>query len=152
MLSTLLLNIVFSKSAKYALKAVLFLAVHSDEDHKVMVKDIAKPINVPQAYIAKLLQELSKQNIISSTRGVNGGFYLSELNNEQTLISILNAIDGKNKMNSCLLSLDNCNDKAPCPMHNIFNPTRNKFIECLKTKSVKELALDIKSGISVLPL
>ena len=118
----------FSKSAKYALK------------------------DVPQAYIAKLLQELSKQNIISSTRGVNGGFYLSELNNEQTLISILNAIDGKNKMNSCLLSLDNCNDKAPCPMHNIFNPTRNKFIECLKTKSVKELALDIKSGVSVLPL
>ncbi len=66
----------FSNSSKYAIKAVLFLALNSNEDKKIMVKDIANPINVPQAYIAKLLQELSRQNVISSTRGPKGGFYL----------------------------------------------------------------------------
>lgn len=141
-----------SKSAKYALKAVLYLAVYSNEDHKIMVKDIAKPINVPQAYIAKLLQELSKQHIISSTRGINGGFYLSESNVKQPLYNILNAIDGEYKMTSCLLSLENCNEKIPCPLHNIFSPTRSKFIECLKSKTIKELALEVKSGVSFLPL
>lgn len=141
-----------SNSAKYALKAVLYLAVHSDENNKVMVKDITNPINVPQAYIAKLLQELSKQNIVSSSRGINGGFYLSELNKQQSLINILNAIDGENKMNSCLMSLDKCNENTPCPMHNVFNPTRTKFIECLKSKTIQEMAMDLKTGVSVLPL
>ena len=63
-----------SNSSKYAIKAVLFLSLNSSEIKWVMVKVIAKPINILQAYIAKLLQELSKQKIISSTRGPKGGF------------------------------------------------------------------------------
>ena len=69
-----------SKSSKYAIKAVLFLAIHSSEENKVIVKDIAKPTNVPQAYIAKLLQELVKAEIVTSVRGPKGGFYLNETN------------------------------------------------------------------------
>ena len=67
----------FSNSSKYVIKAILFLAVKSGEDNRVMVKEMAQPINVPQAYLAKLLQELSRKDIISSKKGPNGGFYLS---------------------------------------------------------------------------
>lgn len=141
-----------SNSAKYALKAVLYLAVHSSEDHKIMAKDIAKPINVPQAYIAKLLQELSKQQIISSTRGINGGFYITESNLKQPIIQIIYAIDGGYKMNSCLLSLENCNEQVPCPLHHIVDPMRSQLIQSLKTKTIEELAEEIKSGITFLPL
>lgn len=141
-----------SNSAKYALKAVLFLAVHSNENKKVMIKDIAKPINVPQPYIAKLLQELSKQEIISSTRGINGGFYLTESNMKQPVINVIYAIDGKYKMHSCLLSLENCNENFPCPLHHIANPMRNQLVESLNIKTIKELATEITSGITFLPL
>ena len=68
----------FSNSSKYAIKAVLFLAVNSNEDHRIMVKDMAEPINVPQAYLAKLLQELSKKGIISSKKGPKGGFFFKQ--------------------------------------------------------------------------
>ena len=68
----------FSNSSKYAIKAVLYLAMNSSKDEKVMAKDISEPINVPQAYIAKLLQQLSKHEIVSSLKGPKGGFYLSE--------------------------------------------------------------------------
>jgi len=142
----------FSNSVKYALKAVLFLAVHSTEDKKVMVKDIAKPINVPQAYIAKLLQELSKQNIISSTRGIKGGFYLTESDCKQPILNIIYAIDGEYKMNSCLLSLENCNENKPCPLHNVIYPMRSKIIKSLKNKTIEELSLEIRSGNTFLPL
>ena len=144
--------IMFSNSVKYALKAVLFLAVHSDEDHKIMAKDIAKSINVPQAYIAKLLQELTKQKIVSSTKGIYGGFYLTNLNAEQPVINIIEAIDGPYKMNSCLLSLENCNEQVPCPLHHIANPMRSQLIENLRIKAIEDLAEEIKSGITFLPL
>ena len=142
----------FSNSVKYALKAVLFLAVHTDDDHKIMVKDIAKPINVPQAYIAKLLQELSRQDIISSTRGINGGFYLTESNRKQPVMNIIYVIDGPNRIHSCMLSLENCNEQVPCPLHHIVDPMRSQLIQSLKAKTIEELAGEIKSGISFLPL
>ena len=95
-----------SNSSKYAIKAVLFLALNSSKENKVVVKDIAKPINVPQAYIAKLLQDLARENIISSVRGPKGGFYLSDENKNQSVLSIIAIINGEEKLKTCMLSLD----------------------------------------------
>ena len=142
----------FSNSSKYALKAVLYLALNSSENKKVMVKDLSKPINVPEAYIAKLLQELSRKNIISSTRGSKGGFYLTEENRNQYLISVVNTIDGEKKINSCMLSLEHCNEDKPCPLHKLVNPYRNELIKSLCNKTINDVCLEVKSGMAFLPL
>lgn len=142
----------FSNSSKYAIKAVLFLALNSDENSRIMVKDIAGPINVPQAYIAKLLQELSRQNVISSARGPKGGFYLSEKDRVLPIKRIINVIDGDSRITSCLLSLETCNDDKPCPLHKMAFPLRSKLLDMLETKTVLDLAEDVKAGNSFLPL
>lgn len=142
----------FSNSAKYALKAVLFLAVNSNEDKKVMVKDISKPINVPQAYITKLLQQLVKENMLSSTRGPKGGFYLSEENKKISIIDVINIVDGEQRIESCMLSLEKCNEETPCPLHKLSNPSRSLLIKRLNNITINELALDVKTGHAFLPL
>jgi Rrf2 family protein len=142
----------FSNSSKYAIKAVLYLALNSSEEKKIMVKDIANPINVPQAYIAKLLQDLSRQNIISSTRGPKGGFYLSETNKKQPLKRIIHVIDGEKRLASCLLSLESCDDEKPCPLHKLAWPLRNQLLNNLENSTICDLARDVKDGNSFLPL
>ncbi len=142
----------FSNSTKYAIKAVLFLALNSSEKKKVMVKDIAEPINVPQAYIAKLLQELSRQKVISSTRGPKGGFYLSEEDKKQPLEKIIHVIDGEKRLTSCLLSLEDCNEEKPCPLHKMAAPLRAKLLDSLENKTICDLANDVREGNSFLPL
>lgn len=141
-----------SNSSKYAIKAVFFLAVNSSEDNRVMVKDLATPINVPQAYLAKLLQELSKADIISSKKGPKGGFYLSEENKNHTLMDIVDVIDGVDKFNTCLLNLEKCNAKKPCPLHNLAAPSRSKFIGSLNKKTIKDFSKQIEEGKAYLPL
>jgi len=141
-----------SNSSKYAIKAVLFLALSSSEKNKIVVKDIAKPINVPQAYIAKLLQNLVKAHIISSERGPKGGFYLDEENKNHSILSIIAVINGEEKLKKCMLSLDNCNVDKPCPLHNILSPSRDEILNILKNKTIKDLVKDVKSGNSFLPL
>ncbi|WP_422081944.1 RrF2 family transcriptional regulator [Ulvibacterium sp.] len=141
-----------SNSSKYALKAVLYLAVHSDVNHKILAKDISKPINVPKAYIAKILQELSRHNMVSSMRGPGGGFYLDEANKKTRLFDIINLIDGDNRLTSCVLSLNKCNHENPCPMHHLVDDTKASFVEKLKQTSVEDLISDIKSGKSFLPI
>ena len=142
----------FSNSSKYAIKAVLYLALNSSEDRKIMVKDISGPINVPQPYIAKLLQELSRQNVISSVRGPKGGFYLSEEDKKLPLKKIVNVIDGESRLTSCLLSLENCNEEKPCPLHKLAAPLRTQLLDSLENKSICDLARDVKEGNSFLPL
>lgn len=142
----------FSNSSKYALKAVLYLAINSSESNKIMAKNISKPINVPQAYLAKLLQELSRHNIVSSTRGPNGGFYLTDENRKVALFEIVNVIDGDNRLNSCLLSLNNCDTEKPCPLHELASPFRVDLLENLAKNTIEDMAIDVQKGRSFLPL
>ena len=141
-----------SNSSKYAIKAVLFLALHTSENRKLMVKDICKPINVPRAYLAKLLQDLSRHNIVSSTRGPKGGFYLSEENKSIGLMDIINVIDGKKKLESCMLSLKDCNQDKPCPLHNTMSAFKSEMIKSLENTTLEELAQDLKTKKTFLPL
>ncbi len=141
-----------SNSSKYAIKAVLFLALHSSKDKKILAKDISKPINVPQAYIAKLLQPLVKENIVSSIKGPKGGFYLDEVNLNKSVMSIIMVIDGEDKWNACMLSLEKCNEEKPCPMHAILSASRNKILNNLKDKTIKDVILSLKTGDSFLPV
>ncbi len=142
----------FSNSTKYAIKAVLYLAVHSSEAHKIMIKDIAEPINVPKAYIAKLLQQLAKRHIISSTKGPKGGFYLNENNRNATIIDIVNVIDGEERLQSCLLTLKECNSANPCALHHLIFNEKQIIQENLAKTTLEELSRHIKEGRSVLPL
>ena len=140
-----------SNSAKYAIKAVLFLAVNSNENDKLMVKDIAQHINVPQPYTAKLLQELSRQNIVSSTRGPKGGFYLSNLNKMTPIISIIYAIDGQKRLKSCVLDLEKCNSDKPCPLHDVVHPAKSKFMDYLNENSIGEFADELQGDTNYFP-
>ena len=140
-----------SNSSKYAIKAILYLSAHSNENNKMMVKDIAEPINVPKPYIAKLLQLLSKNQVISSTRGPKGGFYLSEENKKNSLMKIIEVIDGRKKFDTCMLSLNNCDNNSHCPLHDIINPIKTKLVNRLNNIIVGELNTEVISGSTFLP-
>lgn len=142
----------FSNSAKYALKAVLFLAVNSSERHKITITEIAEPINLPKHYLGKILQDLSKKHIVSSSKGPKGGFYLSEDNLNTKVIEIIEVVDGQEKLSSCLLSLNQCNKDYPCALHDLIYSKKLEITSQLKNTSISDLAFQLKTGKSFLPL
>lgn len=129
-----------SKSSKYAIRAVLYLANHTNETHKIGSKEVAKQLGIPAPFLAKTLQELTKKNILSSVKGPHGGFFLSKKNNQKSLLDIIECIDGIEKFNQCFMGQHECNDNAPCVVHHIYMPFKNKLIDKLKTKSIIEMA------------
>ncbi|MDB4293282.1 Rrf2 family transcriptional regulator [Maribacter sp.] len=142
----------FSNSAKYAMKAVLYLALHSDESKRIAVKNMSVNINVPKAYLSKILQALSRHDLVSSSKGPHGGFYLSEGNRREPIGKIVNIIDGKKRLETCLLSLEDCNAETPCPLHGLFVPARTKLIKSLEHKTIEDLSKDLKNKKAFLPL
>ena len=147
MLITKLLFLMFSKSCNYAIKAAIFIAKHSLEENKVGFVDIAKEIDSPQAFTAKILQILVKSGIIDSVKGVNGGFYIPKKNIATTyLVAIVDAIDGDAVFHGCGLGLSQCSETHPCPVHDKFKSIRDELARMLETTNLEELALGIKSG------
>ena len=141
-----------SNSSKYALIAVLYLAVNSSKEQKVLAKDLSSNTGVPQAYLSKLMQELTRHHLISSVRGPNGGFYLTDENRNVHLIDIINVIDGENRLNTCILSLNRCDVEHPCPLHHLMGCTKNELLQKFEETKVQDLMGDIIAGKSFLSL
>lgn len=130
----------FSKSCQYALRAVLYLAVHSSPARKYGVKELVEALDVPGPFLAKILQQLSRQHLISSYKGPSGGFFMSEENLEASLIEVVESIDGKEVFKSCILGLPVCSSENPCPLHTNAFVYRENLVSLLKNHSVAELA------------
>jgi len=139
-----------SNSAKYALIAVLFLGANSSEEHKILAKDLSDNTGVPKAYLSKLMQELTKKNLISSVRGPKGGFYLTDDQKNQFIIDIVTAIDGEQRIKKCILTLHKCDASHPCPLHNLVSDSKDDFLKKFEETKIKDLIEDIILGKSFL--
>lgn len=141
----------FSNSFIYAINAVLYLAINSKGSKKILARDIGEAISVPKAYIAKLLQKLVHHNIISSARGPNGGFYLTEANRKIPIIRIVEIIDGEEIFKSCVLGLSQCNEAKPCPLHQKISPYRWSLLTSLEYNTIQDFADEIIQSKAYLP-
>lgn len=141
-----------SNACQYAIRAILYLAIQTDESTKIGVKTIAENLETPQPFLAKLLQQLTKGKLVSSTKGPNGGFYLSEKDKENAIWDVIKNIDGTSKFDNCYLGLSQCNDETPCPVHFIVSPFKNKLLENFRDKTISEYVVEIKQTGKILSL
>src|SRR5680860_1088171 len=83
-----------SKSCIYALRSIVFIAHNASENSKIGFKEIAQELELPTQYLGKILQQLTKNNIIQSVKGPSGGFYLDEESKQIKIIKIIEVMDG----------------------------------------------------------
>ncbi len=140
----------FSKTCEYAIRATIYIASEYKDVEKIGIQDICKNIEAPQHFTAKILQVLSRHDIVSSKKGVHGGFYISENQLDTKLIDIVFAIDGDHVFTGCALGLKQCSEIKPCPIHHKFKPVRESLKKVLQDTTVRELANNIKKGKFVL--
>lgn len=141
----------FSKACEYAIRATIYIAVQSNQDNRVGLKDISKEIDSPEAFTAKILQQLSKNEIINSIKGPNGGFEIDKKEMSKIKLShIVMAIDGDTIYKGCGLGFKQCSEKQPCPVHDKFKVVRNELKNMLETTTVLELSLGLKQGLTFL--
>lgn len=122
---------------------MLYLAIHTDKIKKIGVKKIAEDLETPQPFLSKLLQQLAKNNLVSSTKGPKGGFYLTRQDKENSLWDIVMCIDGAEKFDKCFMGLASCNDDNPCPVHFTVVPFKKKILKDFKDKTVAEFTFEI---------
>lgn len=142
----------FSKACTYGVRALILISKKSKEGLKIGGKEIAKLTAMPEPFTAKILQQLSRQGLIGSSKGPNGGFYLDDEQQNNTLFTIVEAIDGDQLMIGCGLGFEECSDERPCPMHGKFKSVRANINTMLQSTTLKEMSEDVDEGLSFLTL
>ena len=135
----------FSKATEYALRAIIYIAQNSSEDRKVGIQAIAKAIDSPQSFTAKILQLLTRNNkIIRSVPGPHGGFYITEKAKKLPARFILKVMGEEEALKKCVLGLKLCSEKNPCPMHSQYKLIKQQLKVLFDSKTIQDLADELK--------
>lgn len=141
----------FSKACEYGIRATIFIASKSLDGERVSLKEIAREIDSPVAFTAKILQLLAREGVVKSVKGPSGGFEIDRGEIESVrLIEVVSAIDGDQVFKGCGLGLPECDENHPCPVHDRFMAIRDELYAMLSNTSISELALGLGEGLTYL--
>ena len=133
----------FSKTCEYGLRELIFIAHQFSQNKKVSLITISKEINSPQAFTAKILQQLTKSEVIKSEKGPQGGFTIEPIKMKTIMLSeVVMVLDGDSIYTGCGLGLKQCDSNSPCPLHHKFVEVREKLRIMLEKTSLESLISD----------
>lgn len=130
---------IYTKTGEYAIRAILFLA-RQPEGSLVMSSDVAKKEEIPSHYLAKILQRMAKYGYVDSYKGRGGGFKITKLALDSSILEIVERIEGPVITLKCVTGLKECSDEHPCPLHEEWSELRDRIHNLISSRSVREVA------------
>ena len=128
-----------SQTAEYALRAVVCLA--GNPDRPMTTREIAEITRVPADYLSKVLQTLVRGKIVTSRRGLGGGFTLCCSPEKLTILHVVTAVDPIQRIHECPLHLDE-HRHALCPLHRRLDEAMAAIEASLRNTTVAEIMSD----------
>lgn len=132
-----------SSTCKYGIRAVTYIASKSKDNKKIGIKQISRDLDLPTPFLAKILQMLAKQKILSSTKGPHGGFSLLKDPKSVTLYDIVFTIDGSDPFDNCIIHNCSCNsvddEKLSCPLHKDYARIRTSLVKLFSKRTIYSL-------------
>jgi Rrf2 family transcriptional regulator, nitric oxide-sensitive transcriptional repressor len=126
----------FSQKVEYALRAVVHLAAEAPSPRTV--EQIARATKVPQAYLAKVVQELVHAGVARSQRGIGGGISLQKTPAELTILEVVNAVDPIQRIRTCPLGLA-AHGVRLCPLHKRVDNALASVEEAFRATTLAEI-------------
>ncbi len=130
-----------NNTCTYAIRAALHVAAARPAAGEfVSTRRIADELDVPFAFLGKVLQGLTQGGILVSQRGASGGVALARPAVTITLIDILASVGGDGLFRDCLLGLPACSDSTPCALHHAWRLERARLESLFSQTTLADLA------------
>jgi Rrf2 family protein len=141
-----------SRKIEYGLRAMIFLASQPPE-RTVPFKEIARRMEVPQDFLAKILKVLVEQGLARSTRGAHGGYQLSRPAREISFLDVIEAVEGPVVVNVCQDRHDACKVSRSCTMYGVWKLGQERMLEVYRAATLDTLAMtDLRPSDAPVPL
>jgi Rrf2 family protein len=134
-----------TRREEYGLRGLVFLAQQPGE--KVcLVSEISRVQKIPEKFLAKIFQRLSKAGLLRSIRGSKGGFSLRKPAAEITMLEVIETLEGPIAINRCLLRKGECDEEEGCPLYDIWEETQQNLLKVLDRTTIEDLVKRIPNG------
>lgn len=130
-----------SRKVEYALRAMIYLASIPAE-RVAPLPEIAKRMDTPEDFLAKILKQLSRQGLVKSTRGARGGHALARPARDISFLDVIEAVEGKITVNLCLTSgQDACALTPSCTMYGVWKLGQERMLEVYRAATLDTLVM-----------
>lgn len=132
---------IYSKTSEYAIRALIYFADYPKEKGAT-VKQVSKDSGIPSSYVAKIFQCLVHADILKSRRGARGGYQLAQSPSRLTLLRVIESLDDRSQspFSQCCMGFEKCEDRTPCPLHDVWADAKEKMRDRLSKKTIADLA------------
>lgn len=128
-----------TKASEYALFSLIYIAQNEGPQD---VDTISKELNISKSFLAKILQNLAKEGVLISYKGVNGGFVLAKDACKLTLLEILNKSEKRTtSVFECSHSKHDCQTlgSKQCKIWQTFNELQKHIDDYLLTITLQDI-------------
>lgn len=130
----------FNKETEYALRGLVYIKLQNLKEKRPGMAEVAKEIDAPPFFTAKILQRLVRAGFIESIKGKGGGFFFNPANPDLPLINLILATEGDRSFSGCGFGLRHCDENNPCPLHEKYAPIRDSINKLISIETVQSLA------------
>jgi Rrf2 family protein len=130
----------FNKETEYALRGLVYIKLQNLLGRRPGTVEVAKEIEAPQFFTAKILQRLVRFGFLESLKGKGGGFFFDENKTDLPLIRLITATEGDKSFYGCGFGLKQCDENNPCPLHEKYAPIRESIMNLVSEETVQSLA------------
>jgi Rrf2 family protein len=128
-----------TRESEYALRGLVRLASYPP-GALVSHSEIAEAEQLPPAFLAKIFQKLARHGVLLVERGRGSGYTLRASPEATRVRDVLEAVEGPQALDRCLLWGRHCSETAPCPLHHRLKPLRARLDEVLSETTLADFA------------
>jgi Rrf2 family protein len=131
-----------SRKAEYALRALLLLG-RDNPDKVHQIQELSEAGRIPVKFLEQILLNLRNHGILTSKRGVGGGYTLRRRPSEMTVLEIIELMDGPIAPLPCALDKNSetctCAEPAFCSLRPLMQAAREQLCELFGSKTIQDL-------------
>jgi Rrf2 family protein len=129
-----------SRKIEYGLRAMTCLAAQP-EGELMPFKEIARRMDVPSDFLAKILKQLVAETLVHSVRGARGGYRLTKPAREITFLDVIEAVEGRVEINLCQEGHAACHMSGGCTMYGVWQLGQERMLEVYRSVTLDTLAM-----------
>lgn len=137
------MSLLFSKQCENALQAKTCVAMKPARS-STSIRELASAREIPYHFLAKILGDLTQKGLLFSLKGPTGGFGLAMQSKSITLLQVVDAIDGLDFVDKCVMGFTHCDNSTPCASHTHWKNLRQGIHAMLARRNLNQVAREMK--------
>lgn len=133
---------ILAKSTGYGIRALAYLA-GQPEDRLCGLREIAEHEHIPPVYLRKVLGELRRHRLLSTVKGIHGGYRLARSPQSITLWEVYRLLEPEPEFDVCILGHGVCDPQCCCALHADWQCVRQELIELLQRRTISHIATPV---------